>query len=734
MIYYAHTSSIRKPELLKHHLSNVAEQARKFALSIRTNQDKFSDAAWLAGMLHDLGKYRTEFQEYLFGKREGSQDTHHAFYGAAAACYNLRNIELLFAIAGHHAGLHNHSDIQQGLHKYQAQTKYPELIERLIDDFGELPQAIETASFQTDQEKLAIEVRIRLLFSCLVDADRLETARYEKMTLPESKPFEPGLLLDKLLTYIKTLDNKESALGLLRRQILESALARGKEPQGFFSMTVPTGGGKTLSSMAFALAHARTHGLQRVIVVIPYTSIIEQNAEVYRKVFGADLLLEHHSSVKLRENEDESKQLSNLELAVENWDAPIIVTTQVQLLESLLSRSPHKCRKLHNIARSVIILDEVQTLPYHLLDPVLSVFQELCQNYGTSILLCSATQPVFQKSYGLPYGLESAQVREIAPDPPKLFQQLQRVTYHLPQRNEKLSWLALTEKLRDCDRFLVVVSTRKQAFQLWEAVKASLPPEAHDTVFHLSSSMCAAHRLAVIGTIKARLEKQLPCRVVSTQLIEAGVDLDFPVVYRALGPLDSIVQAAGRCNREGKLPGNGQVHVFVPEDNGLPGGSYKTATNNTDSFFHTPGMAEQMACDPAVFSRYFSSLFQVVPTDAKKTGGNSIQENRIKFNFKRVSETARVIKDTTTALIVPYGEAAALISRIREKPYFSRDDWRSFQRYTVAIRNGDMNELISYNGTERLRDDVDIHVAGESFYHQDVGLMIKAWPLKELIV
>ncbi|MCX6972244.1 MAG: CRISPR-associated helicase Cas3' [Verrucomicrobia bacterium] len=567
MKFYAHTAEdengkrLPKSEwqLLKHHLRNVSDLAAKFADPFGASED-----ARVAGLLHDLGKYRNEFQEYLRNERGSSSETQHAIFGAAWAM--SRGLPATLPVAGHHAGLHDCGDLPAMVAKpiLKLDSILPELIALLEREMGNLPAL--PVSPDWVKEELSAEFYTRMLFSCLVDADRLDTASW-----PATPQSDCVLEADPLLHRIcaerdcKASMNPKSSLGILRNRVFDASIEAAELPPGFFSLTVPTGGGKTLASMAFALAHAKAYGLRRIIVVIPYLSIIEQNAAEYRRILGDDIVLENHSGVLPGADLGEEEK-SRLELVSENWDAPVVVTTSVQFLESLFSSSPGKCRKLHRISRSVVIFDEVQTLPAHLLKPTFNVFRELAANYGTSFVFSSATQPAFRKSAALPDGFDPNELREITPDPAELFRKVRRVNYHLPKADEVLDWPTLAQRMAAESHCLCVVNLTRHAKELWEELKRILPAAPP---IHLSSAMCPHHRLALIQVIRERLKAGQPCRVVSTQLIEAGVDVDFPVVWRALGPLDSIVQVAGRCNREGRLP-VGEVHVFRPVDHKLP--------------------------------------------------------------------------------------------------------------------------------------------------------------------
>jgi CRISPR-associated endonuclease/helicase Cas3 len=513
--------------------------------------------------------------------------------------------------------------------------------------------------------------------------------------------------------------------------------------------------------MAFALEHAKTHNLRRVIVVIPYLSIIEQNAREYRMIFGADQVLEHHSSVEVSPqqkssdgNIDEPPQAVDIERAMENWDVPIVVTTAVQFIETLFAASPAKARKLHNVGRSVVIFDEVQTLPTHLLEPTLDMLQVLQKNFGVSVLFCSATQPAFLKSGNLKHGFQKGEVHEIAPSPVELFQKLRRVRYRIESPESCWNWHRLADDMLALKRqqALAIVNLRQHAFDAYLALKTGLP-SCKDAVFHLSSAMCAAHRLDLLGlskappknNVKQRLADKLPCWVVSTQLIEAGVDIDFPTVYRAMGPLDSIVQAAGRCNREGQLRDDsgqlipGDVIVFYPDvpsgRSTLPPGNYSKATGIAPLYLKD---TEKLATDPDLFSRYFNELFQITATDRVRPGEDTIQQSRAKFNFRTVAERARVIDEDTIGVIVPYGQAKKLIASIRRTKRIDYKVLRRLQRFMVNLRQGPKSLYDQLNKEGRLNpllpDVADIPVLDEECYEIELGVVFKGLSPEELIV
>ena len=745
MNYYAHTAETATGERdpnksrwqpLSEHLRNVAERARDFAEPLG-----FADVAKLAGLLHDLGKYSGAFQEYLAGERPGSVETHHAVYGAALA-FNRKWLGPAFAIAGHHAGLHNVGDLQELVcgEKYDAMNRLNSLIKWFEAELGKIPEELaEPESAKCAEDKAVIELYVRMLFSCLVDADFLDTEQFSIGRKRDPIKLDAPLLLKRLQAHRSKFDSS-GELNQLRNRVFGDCLAEAAESAGFFSLTVPTGGGKTLSSMAFALEHARRHGMQRVIVVIPYLSIIEQNAAEYRKVLDPQnegIVIEHHSAV-VAKDDDREQGRSSEELAAENWDAPVIVTTSVQFIESLFANRTSKCRKLHNIANSVVLLDEVQTLPSHLLNPLLHVLRDLQKHYCTSFVFSTATQPAFMRSTSLSNGFDVNEVKEIASQPSALFQKLGRVVYEV--RSTENDWLELAEEWASESQALGVVNTRKQAAEWWELLRG----QKSEGVIHLSSAMCADHRTKVLAEAQWRLENDKSCWLVSTQVIEAGVDIDFPLVYRALGPLDSIVQAAGRCNREGCLKDKegrqtkGRVVVFRPTDAKLPGGVYRVATDIAARRLDQLS-ADDLSGDPDLFHRYFGELFQYVPTDHQRRRECSIQEDREALRFREVARKAKVISDDTQAVIAPWGQALEKVAAIRERPQmdglrFTRKDLRDLQRFMVNLHSRDFQKIDKMGLLRPLLPGMELSVLDEAVYHEHLGVVIDQRPTEDFLL
>jgi CRISPR-associated endonuclease/helicase Cas3 len=744
--YYAHTAEGEdgKPlpecsgqwQPLAAHLSNVAELAEKFAAPLNLGTE-----AKLAGLLHDLGKYRDQFQAYLRGERTGSIETQHAIYGAAWAMTPHQQLGSTLAVAGHHAGLHDLPDAQVAACKPAIRAILPELVNRVESELGKLPAPPGIPPHVTTE--LSAEFYTRLLFSCLVDADRLDTACWPEKPAPD-RLLNPQALLTRVLAERDRMQmaNPHSPLAALRNRIFDRCQSAGAEKTGFFSLTVPTGGGKTVASMAFALAHAQSHKLRRIIVVIPYLSILEQNAAVYRRILGDEVVAEIHSAVEPSADASEEEK-DRLELVAENWDAPVIITTSIQFIESLFAASPSRCRKLHRVARSVVIFDEVQTLPTHLLAPTFSVLREWQRNYGTCFVFSSATQPAFRKSSSLPDGFGPEELRPILgeTDQREIYQALRRVQYHLPKRGadgkfEALDWPGLADRIACSSQVLCVVNLTRHAATLWEELCHRLPES--ERPIHLSSAMCPAHRLALLHLMKSSLKAGRSCRVVSTQLIEAGVDVDFPVVWRAFGPLDAIVQVAGRCNREGRLP-SGKMHVFHPVEAKLPGKLYEAATGQAAiqlaSLAARGDVEELLATDPTVFADYFQSLWQTVETDKEK-----IQDDRKMLRYRTVAGKAIVIKDDTCPIIVPIGKARRIIRELRGRqnspgqPRFGRDDLRRLQRYMVNVRTHRFKTIEAQQLIRPLLPNLDLHVLNEGLYHRNLGLVIESRPLEDFLL
>ncbi len=586
--YWAHSDPAGLPpgapgalwQPLRDHLRQVGALAERFALAAG-GTDEFGRRARAIGLLHDFGKYTDDFQRLLHGEVKKAP---HSIYGAAAAYGRAKAADAAFTVAGHHAGMNDKTQLIERLR--EAETQIDALWERAIADCPELD-----ACFQKSDgligvltgDALDLDLNCRMQLSCLVDADRLDTARHAQGPLAAdgaAMTLDAGVRLERLLQFVKrrATEMEDGAVRRARREVLEACLAGADSPGRLLSLTVPTGGGKTLAAMAFALRRAVLRPeIRRVIVVIPYLSIIEQNAGVYREALGGGVL-EHHSAVMGEGEGEDGYDHPNKRTAAENWDAPVVVTTSVRFFESLFSNHPRDLRRMHNIARSVVILDEVQTLPRQFVKPVLSMVKELAERWNVTFVFSTATQPALHRRQAEGTNdprWEPGTMRELMPEPDRLFTALRRV--ETDWRPKPLDWGEVAGEVAEEKQALVIVNTRGQALALAE----ELSRRGEDS-FHLSTNLCPAHRLERLTEVRERLKARRRCLVVSTQLVEAGVDLDFPVVWRALGPLDSIAQAAGRCDREGKLteaagrPG-GRLVVFEPADGKLPYGVYREA-------------------------------------------------------------------------------------------------------------------------------------------------------------
>ena len=754
---FAHTLEGQSPEsweCLEIHLAKVAAMAAEFA-------SKFGAEAWgeVAGRWHDIGKYSKEFQAYL--KHETGFDLHAAEYtgrvdhSTAGAQHADREISkggrlLAYCIAGHHTGLADavrktgQSGLDQRLRKNVCE--YSDVPDHIVEA-PKLPKP--RISFDaSDPQRAAFQVALftRMLFSCLVDADFLATERFMARDKAGRRPGGKVNLqeMQQALNVHMSLrvSGNESVINKARAGVLEACRATALKAPGLYSLTVPTGGGKTLSSLAFALDHSVHHGMSRVIYAIPFTSIIEQTADVFRNVMRElpqESVLEHHNRI------DPTNETFTARLAAQNWDAPLVVTTNVQLFESLFAARTSRCRKLHRICNSVIILDEAQTIPVELLKPTLAIIRELVTDYGCTVVLCTATQPVIAKADDFPIGLEN--VTEIIPEPAKLYYSMKRVTVRNIGRQTNESVVA---RLSEHRQFLCIVNTRPHAAQLFEDLTlltcgkgeaTTLETDPHQVlasndIFHLSTFMCGQHRADTLTTIRKRLKKELPCRVISTQLIEAGVDVDFPVVYRAISGIDSIAQAAGRCNREGRRH-SGDVFVFEPTDVRLRG-YLKSVADSAGELIADHADSDLDLLNLEVVQAYFRLHYH------KYRGGETATTNgwdkrdvlacfpapmkELHFNFRTCAERFRWIEDQSETVFVPYRgsngndeDAIDLIERLRRDGP-SQDLLRHLQRYSVGLFPNVFNEMVG-SDIELLESGYSVLI-NESCYDPQLGFQV----------
>ncbi len=715
---------------------------------------RFDSSAWgqLAGRWHDLGKYRAGFQRYIRSTSDpdahvekeavvGQSDKTHSAAGARHALATLGKHAgrvLAFLIAGHHAGLPDGEPADGGGASLAARMASPEsdreyreaLLAPVPGDILETGASLALPAAAKSDPALWM----RMLFSSLVDADFLDTERYFSPDRFASRGGHPRLAamqhaLDRHLDALagRVRADGDAALLRSRTQVLAACREMAELGPGCFTLTVPTGGGKTLSSLAFALRHALRNGQRRIVYAIPYTSIIEQTAGVFRAVFeelGADLVIEHHSNLDVAERaEDHATRL-----AAENWDAPLIVTTNVQLFESLHASRTSRCRKLHNLVDSVIVLDEAQMLPRDFLAPVLHALKVLVANYGVTVVLCTATQPMLASRFEpvtgkrLLSGIDDA--RPIIDDTAAFFAAFDRVELHWPATFAlSVSWPSLAADLRSHECVLAIVNSRKDARELFAAL-------ADPHAIHLSALMCAEHRGRKLAEIRGRLaarragEDARPLRVISTQLVEAGVDVDFPVVFRALAGLDSIAQAAGRCNREGRLPGKGAVHVFVPPTRPPPG-LLRQGEQATRALARTGHLVDPLA--PATFRIYFDHLYA---QDAVAFDRHDILALLAadRLAFRSAGRAFRLIDEDGETVVVPFhpdggSRADSPVHGwlgVLEKDGNARWARRKLQRFVVGVQRHVFERMLEHGDVVQR---AGLWLAMDSRYDPILGLL-----------
>jgi len=729
MTYYAHSNKLGKQywQTVREHLNNTANIARELGIDAGV-----AELAYVAAMLHDIGKYSDAFQRRLEG---AGFKVDHSTAGAKEArqlfqddpVHQIMGTILAYCIAGHHSGLLNYGspiDIETD------GTLWARL-KKEVEDYQIYKEEIKTEELRlpaylpirpiTKDCGFSLAFFTRMVYSALVDADFLET---EAFMNSEGKPRggydDVSVLKEKLDHSLDRFKNPDSPINQQRTETLKNCIAKATEKPGLFTLTVPTGGGKTLSSLAFALHHAALHGMKRIIYVIPYTSIIEQNAAIFKNCLGYSNVLEHHSNFNWdqKQNYAEAEQaddqtnnaIQKLKLATENWDIPIVVTTNVQFFESLFANRSSRCRKLHNIAKSVIIFDEAQMLPRDYLKPCMYAVYELVKNYSATAILCTATQPSVEQF--LP---KEAELQELSTDPQSLYRFYKRVQVkHIGIKSDDY----LTQQMNANQQTLCIVNTRRHARGLFEKLN-------NEGRFHLSTLMCPAHRKRTIAKIKETLCTKKPCRVISTQIMEAGIDIDFPVGFRAISGLDSIIQAAGRVNREGKQS-EGTLYVFEP-----------------DSAFvkRTPAYIRQGAevarnilrnyADPVCMEAihdYYELLYDLKGKEDfdKKNIFHCFEKgdpSNLNFDFKTASEKFRLIENNTASIVIQYDQTAISLldkARISDFPLsFSRE----LQPYTVNIYQNEFNALQA-KGLIDLYGDAYAVLNDMGYYNAETGLQI----------
>ena len=703
MRYIAHKDGERE-QSIKEHLEGTAERAGEFA-------EKFGKKEWgyCCGMLHDIGKYSEEFQRKI--QEDTNDRVDHATAGAQVCKERGGYYSILsYCIAGHHAGLPDYGNTAMSsslcgrwkkricdYHAYKDEIKIPKL-------------DTDPIVFSKDRNMdFALGTFIRMLYSCLVDADFLDTESFMKngdtgRNSGESMETLQNRLEKHISEWLKNTDI--DTINGRRTEILKNCIKEGKQKEGIFRLTVPTGGGKTLTSLAFALEHAVKNHKDRIIYVIPYTSIIEQNAQVFREILGEDNVLENHCNVDY----ESSEEFKPMQLASENWDKPVVVTTNVQFFESLFANKSSKCRKLHNIANSVVILDEAQMLPMDYLKPCTAMLQELVDGYRTSIVLCTATQPTLDAFFR-----ENALIKELCPRMEEQFQFFQRVNY---QNLGKIRWDDLLEKLKRENNALCIVNTKKAAQMIYKEIDG-------EGIYHLSTSMYPKHRKRVLKKIRERLKNNEKCIVISTSLVEAGVDLDFARVYRQIAGLDSMIQAAGRCNREGKRKlSDSMVYIFDLEE------SYPVQSQRQQMDV-SKGILQDYAdiADLKAITDYFTRLYHYRGTSLdKKKIMDEFQ--KMECNFAKVAKEFRLIEENTRMIFINREpEADELLQELRIKGVTRERMWKAGQ-YCIQVYDNEKSENSFFdklNGagmlkpiSEEMQDFYEL-AAGEQ-YSEEYGL------------
>ncbi|HHV97073.1 MAG TPA: CRISPR-associated helicase Cas3' [Clostridiaceae bacterium] len=718
------------------HLQSTAQIAKTFAKAF--NEEEY---AYICGLFHDLGKYSEEFQKRI---TSGGKKCDHSTAGAKEVVkLNGSGKLLAYCIAGHHSGLLNagfHSD------NGNEATLNARLKKEIPDYKNAFKEVNLSAVYLPKVPKIkpltglgfSLSFFIRMIYSCLVDADFLDTEKFMtdgKVNRKVNYNFD--LFLQKLNGKLASFD-KKGRINEVRNKILYECIKKAELERGIFTLTVPTGGGKTLSSLAFAINHLIKNKMDRIIYVIPYTSIIEQNAKIFEDILGKGNVLEHHSNFDFssvkddNENNDEDDVYNILKLSSENWDIPVIVTTNVQFFESLFANKSSRCRKLHNISNSVIIFDEAQMLPIDYLKPCIMAISELVINYNSTVVLCTATQPalgdIFPKE--VTKKIKIQEICENNVDIKSVFRRTKVV------KRGVLDLQSLANEINRKHQVLCIVNTRKHAYELFSKLDK-------ECSYHLSTLMCPNHRRDTIAEIKDRLAKGQTCRVASTRLIEAGVDVDFPFVYRSVAGLDSIIQAAGRCNREGKLKdenGNlilGEVHVFTPESrfSQHQPNSFKGPIRITEGIIRR---YEDIFSDEAIFD-YFKELYEVLGEESldikdickELESGVYIRPGKpveFNFNFKDIADKFKLIEEDTYPIIIPYTKngqdkkVGELINSLRYSEYIS-SVIQALQGYTINVYKSEFDWLLGVDKLEHIRKDIFI-LKDMSIYDNKTGLRI----------
>ncbi len=705
MTYFAHIAEDGRKQTVKEHLMNVSKKASEFAAPFHGEKH-----AAEIGMAHDIGKFSDAFQKRLSG--EGPRVDHST--AGAVELIEKRDLTGALCAAGHHGGIPDcgmppdtadRSTLQGRVKRKEKLPDYSACREEItLHALDEKDRIRYPASGMKRADIFAdTYYDVKFKFSCLVDADYLDTEEFMN-DQKRSVPYDTiPVLQEKFERYTAQWANPESELNRIRCEILNACREAGKEDRGLKTLTTPTGGGKTAASLAFALNHACGHEMQRIIYVIPYVSIIDQTARTFEEILGRENVLAHYSEAEY----DDDGIGERKKLAAENWDAPVIITTSVQFFESLFSCRPAKSRKIHNIANSVIIFDEYQMIPVKHMLLCTDAIYHLIRDYRCTALLCTATQPGTDRFF------HEMPCREIIKNPSELFEKLKRVTY---RKTGVLSEQELADNLRGYDQVLCIVNTRKSAQNVYELMKAP------DT-YHLSTYMIPKHRKKVLAEIRKRLRENLPCRVVATSLIEAGVDVDFPTVYREENGLDSIVQAAGRCNREGKRSREESSVYIFQMDSAFP----RLQRINRDAMREV--LSSGIPIDsPETTEKYFHTLFDLKGEKAMDADGilKMIREGGKNgpLPFRTISETFHMIDQDTRNIYVPADRNAERLIRRMAEGERTRELFREAGQYSISLYPQIYADLEAEGVIIELDESIAILNNCEKYYSMDTGLKV----------
>jgi CRISPR-associated endonuclease/helicase Cas3 len=695
MKYIAHKTN-EQEQLLIDHLKGCSDLARSFACEFGAD-----DIVSIIALFHDIGKYSYKFQKRIQGN---NIQVDHSTAGGKLLYEKNKNFMGLIAaycIFGHHGGLPNGGS--------KSQPSAGELYARLEKETEDYSDYInDLAGIDPNLNKPCIDINngfqaaffTRMIYSCLVDADWIDTEKFMVGKQPRGQCVEIADLWQKFKLSIEKYQSPECHLNVLRNELLHNCLDAANRKTGLFTLTAPTGSGKTISSMAFALKHAVLSGKRRIIYVVPYNTIIEQNAEVFEKILGTENILQHHSGITY-DNDENSPEYKKL-LATENWDSPIIVTSSVRFFENLFSNRPSDCRKLHNITRSVIVFDEAQMIPLPYLVPCVETIKELVHNYQCTAVLATATQSSLESYF------QPIITTEIVRRPQYMYESFRRVTI------DCLDGVLLSEQLveiiKNHHQALCIVNTRRMAQELVSKIDGSI---------HLSTTMYPLHRRRVLKMIREKLHTGEKCIVISTSIIEAGVDIDFPVVYREKAGLDSVIQAAGRCNREFKMNKDNSV-VYVFETNGKQN---STIAQNICAYNHVEREFEDISSLEAI-DEYFKQLRYIVGNNALDRKSvvqlfNDGINNAFSMPFDDVSKLFCMIEENTKTIYV-LSDAPQLADRLRKNER-NRQLFRELQKYSVSLYSSDY-KLLKYQ-FEILDDEISL-LENSELYSEIMGVRL----------